>query len=109
MSRLTGLSILSLLTVLVLVNGCYTTVEKDPIKTNPINAPDMRVIFNTDELASHNGLDADKCGVTNDAFKAYVRWYSEKWYDVDYIRWIPGNKLGVQNCIRYAVIYLKEK
>ena len=96
-----------MLTVLVLVNSCYYAVDRNVIKANPINAPDMRFIFNTDELARNNGLAADKCGVTNDAFKAYVRWYAEKWYDVDRIRFIPGSKLGVQHCLRYAVIYLK--
>ena len=62
---------LCLLTVLLLVNNCCYR-DPVPVKTNPINAPEMRFIYNTRELAEYHDLPLDLCGTTNSAFIEYV-------------------------------------
>ena len=100
-----------MLTALLLVNiGCYVHSEDAVARLNPINAPDIRFIYNTNELAGWNGLERDKCGATERAFRTYVCHFTkEQGWDVDKVEYIYGTVLGEHECIRYAVVYLKDK
>lgn len=107
-TQLVGIILIAAVVIIVfLLMRCYPGAVADAAKINPVNAPRVAIVVNTAELAEKYDLEAGGCGATDYAFKVHVFDYARKNYDFSAIRFFYGSKVGVHECVRYAVIFLR--